>query len=147
VAESWLNMLTTDAVQWNHPANTGETSDRAGTAWLSSIATSPGSGGWTSPAYRPALQFGPYFDALGNPLATSAGAQFCANIRLSWLYPETSGHGSVRAEVRVYWLRDEAAVPSATTHPCDELPDTITAKAGLFHVVQQATTLRENTDR
>jgi prepilin-type N-terminal cleavage/methylation domain-containing protein len=145
VAESWLDMLSADATQWNRPAPNFPTSDRADTAWLTSVSTNPGSGGWIKPSYSANFGFGPYFDTLGNPLPTATNAEFCANIRLSWLYPEASGNGLIRADVRVYWLRDGQTSVTAGTNPCAETPDAITGGATRYHFVQKTTTLRENT--
>lgn len=69
---------------------------------------------WERPLYNTARGFSGAFDALGNPLKDedAGSARFCAHVRQSWLYPNTmavSGNGMLRAEIRVFWLRDGAA--------------------------------------
>ncbi|HEY2408075.1 MAG TPA: prepilin-type N-terminal cleavage/methylation domain-containing protein [Polyangiaceae bacterium] len=148
IAESWLDVLNADAAQWNSPSPTVATQDRTtDTEWLKSVVTNPGSGGWVlpNPAYSTHFQFGSYFDALGNPQQLATGAAFCTNIRLSWLYQETQGNGLIRAEVRVYWLRDGQSSVTANTNPCLETPDNVTAGASHYHFVQKVTALKENT--
>jgi prepilin-type N-terminal cleavage/methylation domain-containing protein len=106
IAQAWQEELTTDAVQWNHPSSTVGASDIGETIWLGEIADH---NDWFQPDYDDDRKFGPAFDALGNPVNSAAQAVFCTHIRLSWLYSETTpikGNGLIRAEVRVFWLRD-----------------------------------------
>jgi hypothetical protein len=91
------------------------------------------------------MAFGPYFDALGSPTgATPVGAAFCTNLRLSWLYPEALGNGLLRAEVRVYWLRDGQTTVTANTNPCLEDPTLVTNNPNRYHFVQKVTALRQS---
>jgi len=109
IAESWLDMLATDAVTWNHPSATNATPDVDQTTWLRFVKPNANTvNDWVLPPYSPVLAFGPAFDALGNPTdPTKGGIAFCSHLRLSWLYqPTVSGNGLIRAEVRVFWLRD-----------------------------------------
>jgi prepilin-type N-terminal cleavage/methylation domain-containing protein len=149
IAESWLDTLSTDAVTWNHP-RPGDPAppDLAQTTWLQFVAPrADTSAGWFYPPYATLpITFGPAFDALGNPvnpLTNAANVAFCSHLRLSWLYqPDAGGNGLIRAEVRVFWLRDGqtfvgnmcaagsvANINNATT---------------TFHFVQKITAIREN---
>ncbi len=116
IAQAWQEALASDATLWNTPSDVSLVSDLGETTWLQQVQSSPGV--WLRPVHSGAgaLAFGPAFDALGNPVdpaAFPARAQFCTHVKLSWLYPEACpagtcppGNGLVRAEVRVFWLRD-----------------------------------------
>jgi hypothetical protein len=82
------------------------------TDWLKLV-----DGGWTKPDYKAGRKFGKAFDALGSPLSDSAAdlsrASYCASVRITTLYSDSEpvmGNGMVRAEIRVYWLRDGASM-------------------------------------
>ena len=149
IAESWLDILQTDASTWNHPSPLDSKSDLQQTLWLKNVATNANATSWFLPEWNSALSFGPAFDALGNPLNTAdlTGAAFCSHLRLSWLYPENaSGNGLIRAEVRVFWLRDGQASPVANVNPCAPgMPiASVTGATQVFHFVQKITAVREN---
>lgn len=100
IAQSWAAQLQLDSTKWR--------TDFTATDWLSLVDD-----GWKRPDYVAARNFGAAFDALGNPLSGSSAdlklARYCANIRLTRLYSENEpvvGNGMLRAEIRVYWLRD-----------------------------------------
>lgn len=96
IAQSWASQLQLDSTRWR--------TDRASTLWLGNVGD-----GWEAYPYNTDRQFGSGFDALGNPVSNLANAQFCANVRLTWLYAENTpvmGNGMMRAEIRVFWLRD-----------------------------------------
>jgi type IV pilus assembly protein PilV len=109
IARTWMERLRADAVQWNHPSNVNINSDLDDTLWISQISSSPGI--WIRPA-DDAKRGSPTADAFGNDVRDPPGdsGAFCTNIRLSWLYgPAQAGAAPpflIRAEVRVYWLRD-----------------------------------------
>jgi prepilin-type N-terminal cleavage/methylation domain-containing protein len=150
IAQSWLDTLSTDAVMWNHP-RAGDAviaTDLPQTTWLQFVTSKADtSANWFFPPYTTVpITFGPAFDALGNPVnpvANAANVAFCSHLRLSWLYqPDSGGNGLIRAEVRVFWLRDGqtflgnmcaagtvANINNATT---------------TFHFVQKITAIREN---
>jgi len=149
IAESWLDMLATDASTWNHPSNSGAASDLGQTVWLTNVqANASAATNWFLPQYSGATgySFGPAFDALGNPVnpATDGGKiAFCSHLRLSWLYqPTASGNGLIRAEVRVFWLRDGQGFAQNMCDPAQ------TANVGgatqTFHFVQKITAIRES---
>ncbi|HEX3855561.1 MAG TPA: prepilin-type N-terminal cleavage/methylation domain-containing protein [Polyangiaceae bacterium] len=149
IAESWLDTLSADGGMWNHP-RTGDLtnfSDIGDTTWLKQAGLqADGASKWFFPAYNPGpIVFGPAFDALGNPVnpATNPGAiAFCSHLRLSWLYqPDTGGNGLIRAEVRVFWLRDGQAF-AANMCAAGSVAN-INNQTSTFHFVQKITAIRE----
>ena len=149
IAESWLDMLRMEGSQWNHPSPLDGTSDLPQLLWLSQVVSNASAGNWFLPAWDPLVSFGPAFDALGNPVNPQNlnGAVFCSHLRLSWLYAQnpSNGNGLIRAEVRVFWLRD-GAIPPGNVNPCT--PGTpaaaVTGATQVFHFVQEITAIREN---
>jgi prepilin-type N-terminal cleavage/methylation domain-containing protein len=145
IAESWLDMLATDASTWNAP---GTGSGLIGnTLWLKNVTSNANATtSWFLPAYSSTLLFGPAFDALGDPInpAGAANIAFCSHLRLSWLYqPQpTTGNGLIRAEVRVFWLKDGQSFPQAmcTTGQVANIGGVVQT----FHFVQKITSIREN---
>jgi type IV pilus assembly protein PilV len=104
VARTWIERLRADATQWNHPSGISPESDLNDTRWLKTV-----NGVWFRPVDDPAGS--PAADALGNDVRDTdlANAAFCTNVRLTWLYgppPAAPPPYLMRAEVRVYWLRD-----------------------------------------
>ena len=104
VARTWIERLRADATQWNHPSPTNPEDDRTDTRWLKTV-----NGVWFRPTDDVAGS--PAADALGNDVRDTdlGNAIFCTNVRLTWLYgppPGTPPPYLMRAEVRVYWLRD-----------------------------------------
>ena len=146
IAQSWLDMLANDAVTWNHPSISNAKPDIDQTLWLQFVKGNANTAGdWFLPTYSNVLGFGPAFDALGNPVnpASATGVAFCSHLRLSWLYqPTASGNGLIRAEVRVFWLRDGQEFAQ------DMCSAAQAAKIGgatqTFHFVQKITGIREN---
>jgi prepilin-type N-terminal cleavage/methylation domain-containing protein len=148
IAESWLDMLATDAVMWNHPSPGNSVPDIGQTTWLQSVKVNANAvNDWILPQYSTLLAFGPAFDALGNPVDPANapnGVAFCSHLRLSWLYqPTSSGNGLIRAEVRVFWLRDGQGF---TQNMCSAAQvANVGGATQTFHFVQKITAIRENT--
>ncbi|HEX2672770.1 MAG TPA: type II secretion system protein [Polyangiaceae bacterium] len=149
IAESWMDMLATDAVMWNHPSPRDPAPDLGETTWLQSVkANANTANDWALPQYSNVLSFGPAFDALGNPLnpatAANGSVAFCSHLRLSWLYqPTVSGNGLIRAEVRVFWLRDGQGFAQNMCSAAQAA--NVGAAPQTFHFVQKITAIRENT--
>lgn len=148
IAQAWLDQLATDAASWNHPSAAVSSSDLTNdTTWLQ-LANTQGDQ-WVRPDFSVTRNFGAGFDALGNPVddTNAADAIFCAHIRLSWLYPDTAGNGLIRAEVRVFWLRDGQGGTVNNQPTCD--PNTgpsLVENAGLkYHFVHQVSAVKQNT--
>jgi type IV pilus assembly protein PilV len=109
IARTWMERLRVDAVQWNNPSASDPNSDLSDTLWLNQITNNEGV--WFRPS-EDAARGSPTADAFGNDVALAdvATGSFCTNIRLSWLYGPPGVTAAppylIRAEVRVYWLRD-----------------------------------------
>jgi type IV pilus assembly protein PilV len=126
IAQAWAGQLEMDATAWRTTFGAG---------WLNDANV------WQRPAYIPARRFGGAFDALGNPLADAdvARASFCTHLRMAWLYPTTmgmGGNGMLRAEIRVFWLRDDEAPLDSNASMC-----------GAGQTATQATSIGLATDR
>jgi len=110
IAQAWAGQLEMDATAWRSAFGAG---------WLNDANV------WQRPPHIPARSFGGAFDALGNPLADAdvAQARFCTHVRMAWLYPSTmdvGGNGMLRAEIRVFWLRDGAVPLDSDKTMCSE---------------------------
>jgi prepilin-type N-terminal cleavage/methylation domain-containing protein len=119
IAQAWAGQLEMDATAWRSSFGTG---------WLNSDNV------WQRPAHIPTREFGGAFDALGNPLANEdvAQARFCTHVRMAWLYPpamDAGGNGMLRAEIRVFWLKDGAVPLDSTTSMCSDSQTTVQAAA------------------
>jgi Tfp pilus assembly protein PilV len=142
IAETWSGQLQMESLAWR--------STLASTAWLGAVDN-----GWTRPAYVTG-RVGGAFDALGNPLTDSSTdlqqARFCTNVRLTYLFqPNTPvvGNGLMRAEIRVYWLRDGEAVTNPADGLCPTGPNaaelkTIGSSVDRYEFVYQTTGVRQH---
>ena len=151
IASAWLDALSADALQWNNPGRTSNSTDLPQTRWLNNVNDT-----WFRPAYDATLAFGPAFDALGNPVdesAVSAGrAVYCTHLRLSWLFPETgnlfgmpvNGNGLIRAEVRVFWLREGGPGAAGVACAASTAPADISPAVATYHFVYQTGGIRQN---
>ncbi len=147
IAQSWQEMLATDATKWNHPDANNSASDLAAdTTWLKKVDTTTA---WFQPDWDATLQFGPAFDALGNPVllpTDAARADFCTHIRLTYLYPPDTpvlGNGLIRTEVRVFWRRPGVDNTDAFCS-AQILPATIGEQVQQYYFVYKAAAVREN---
>ncbi len=142
IAEAWLGQLAADGTRW-------QTTVGGTMAWLGTVNNANMNGAWQLPDYDSTRNFGPGFDPLGAPMAV--GGDFCAHIRLTWLYRDATaggrqGNGLIRTEVRVFWPRDGA---TRVTGDCTSTaPLTIAAisaaiQDGTYHVVTQASAVRQ----
>jgi prepilin-type N-terminal cleavage/methylation domain-containing protein len=148
VARTWIERLRADATQWNHPSFANPESDLADTRWLKTV-----NGVWFRPADD--LAGSPAADALGNDVRDTdlASAVFCTNVRLNWLYGPPPGSPPpylIRAEVRVYWLRDGGggSIEAGKT-VCDPGVDLskISPAVDRYHFVYLASALAQNMAR
>jgi len=145
IAQSWQEMLATDAVMWNSPSAGIPTSDLASTTWLGQVTTT---NAWFQPAWNDGLAFGPAFDALGNPVllpTDAARANFCTHIRLTYLYPDDTpvvGNGMIRAEVRVFWRRP--GVSNMDAFCGAQMPATIGEQVQQYYFVYKTAAVRQN---
>jgi Tfp pilus assembly protein PilV len=107
VAESWIGMLNAEAALWE---GSEVLLTEARHPWLFQGRDTDA---WFRPNYVQRLDFGPAFDALGNPMASSTDASFCVDLRLAPLTRGDAAGRMLRAEVRVMWLRPQPIVSAA----------------------------------
>jgi type IV pilus assembly protein PilV len=149
VAEAWADQLTADGALWftdQAGANTRPT-----TQWLS-LADPTQTVEWFIPAYSPQRAFGTAFSGLGNPVDASLNPgvpAFCAHLRFAFLHSETlptAGNGVIRAQIRVFWLREDATAPLAVSNMknlCTVDDATFATNVSAFHVVYLTTAIRQ----
>jgi prepilin-type N-terminal cleavage/methylation domain-containing protein len=108
IAQAWAGQLEMDGTEWRTTFGNG---------WLNAANV------WQRPPYIADRQFGGAFDALGNPLNDNelSRAAFCSHVRMAWLFPATmgtAGNGMLRAEIRVFWLKDGEVPLDSTASIC-----------------------------
>jgi type II secretory pathway pseudopilin PulG len=142
IANEWLGRLRRDSMTWTEPNAAINTSNiLTSTVWLRNTATLatplPDGANWMVPAI-PVPQFGgsPSFDAIGRELTAADPPFFCVNYRLDWLLVNST----IRAEVRVFWPRYEAAAPASCA---PAIADDAAARQS-FHFVYATSTIRRN---
>jgi prepilin-type N-terminal cleavage/methylation domain-containing protein len=148
VARTWIERLRADAARWNHPSPINSTSDLGDTRWLATV-----DGNWFRPVDDPLGS--PTADAFGNDVtdANLARGIFCTNVRLSWLYgppPGTPPPYLIRAEVRVYWLRDgSGGVIEANKAICDPSINlnNVSSAIDRYHFIYVTSAIAENMAR
>jgi prepilin-type N-terminal cleavage/methylation domain-containing protein len=158
IARTWVERLQRDAMQWTLPNSANPAGNNIGNALLIS-------GNVTGLWFRPTQYLGstpetmsPGFDILGRdlPSASMATAQFCVNVRLTWLVPAALGAsppepGLIRADVRVLWPRGILGGAPSTGF-CDDTVGTVAdpelvmpaAQRPFFHTIYLTTTIKEN---
>jgi len=149
IARTWVERLRGDAMVWNFPSGLNESSDIADTVWLNGNIAAPGAADWFRPVNQSVGIYGVH-DALGrdDPTAVAApNGPFCVNLRLTWIRLDKS----VRAEVRVYWLRQGIGGWTTPSVPASPLcgsdpknPPGIQFETVTYHFVQVATMIRQN---
>lgn len=147
IAEAWIDQLTADGSTWTTDGN--NTSTLINTVWLKAT-TQNSTGAWDKPVYSAALGFGPAFGPLGQPRDPTDQPQldhFCAHIRLAFLQNEaatsTAGNGVIRAQVRVFWLRDDQSANAPTGNICAVTDSDFSNNLESFHVVYLTTSIRQ----
>jgi prepilin-type N-terminal cleavage/methylation domain-containing protein len=140
VAAAWAGQLEMDGSAWRNTFAAG---------FLNT------DGVWERPAYVATRNFGAAFDALANPLSDSAAdlakARFCSHVRMSWLFPNNvgrAGNAVLRAEIRVFWLRDGSS-PLNNGAFCDPaqtpaLAAQIGQRTDLYHFVYETVAVRQH---
>jgi type IV pilus assembly protein PilV len=164
IAEGWADELDADAQLWTPRANGGGANipTVGNTDWLNNVNTLT----WFRPNFVARRQFGPAFGPLGqtlDPGIQGAQAQFCVDLRLGWIRPEVatasagttttalprSGNGVIRAQVRVFWPREDVPVtttgPNASKAMCDPAngPGPDDSNLVFYNVIYLTTTIRE----
>jgi len=142
IGETWLGILQAEAALWDN----SDSLDR--TTWL---AQSVAEEDWFRPNHDDTtLNFGPAFDPLGNPLsqANVGNARYCVDLRVAPLTAINAGGGMKRAEVRVFWLRDQVLLSGsavAPAHACSFTSDAmdVVQQSSMFHFVFLSTAVRQ----
>jgi prepilin-type N-terminal cleavage/methylation domain-containing protein len=157
IARGWIERLRRDGMTWTLPDDLTPTppgnwgtntylitqmmSGAAPGTWIYPIPPAAGANnGNADPGY------GRAFDILGRDITLTGNAQagvvFCSNLRGDWLVPNQL----LRAEVRVYWLRQLFAAPTSTF--CSPTENLTTTGAGgaaqVYHFVYAATAIARN---
>lgn len=149
IARTWAERLESDALLWNHPSAANPNSDLADTRWISANVGGPSQSAWFRPVDAGTGIYGVHHatgkdDSSGD----NVDGPFCVNLRLTWLRPDQD---LIRAEVRVYWLRDGIQpgvdeLPEVASPLCGSstTPPNITGQQELYHFVHVTTALRKN---
>jgi prepilin-type N-terminal cleavage/methylation domain-containing protein len=160
IARTWVERLQRDAMAWTLPGPDGAGSNLATNALIvGNILNSPGQ--W----FLPDQEMGavpettsPGFDILGRdlPQTALASADFCVNVRLTWLSQAPNPLDLIRADVRVIW---PIAITNSYPGFCNEAtakaadPNTDSAaqrdpnadpNAPVFHTLYVTTSIKEN---
>jgi hypothetical protein len=152
IANEWLGRLQRDSSLWTAPSSDNPTVNNLvqNTRWLGQIASC---GQFCTPPMPTGAADGqsPAFDMFGRDLpAGTTDAWYCVQYRLTWIadpgtVPPLKLTGLMRAEVRVYWNRLEAApIGNCAAPPPEAIP---TTTASPWHMVYAATAIRPNPRR
>lgn len=115
IASAWIDRLKIDGLAWRKTTSGGTTIND--TRWLKTVGEDyPQIGGnenvWFRPGIDMTLGYSPAADVRGHDITDAAKtkeAAFCTNVRLVQLMPNM-----VRADVRVFWLRNRGTNVSDT---------------------------------
>ncbi|MFW5739929.1 MAG: type IV pilus modification PilV family protein [Myxococcota bacterium] len=148
IARTWVERLQADAMLWNHPSPAITQPDLGDTQWLSQV-TDPSTLVWFRPEDGTENLYGVHYATGADDRSGDLNGPFCVNIRLSWLRQ----NAMMRAEVRVYWLRD--GIQPHKDDLSEEVPNPMCGAAAspappvegaqdVFHYVYVTTALRKN---
>jgi len=154
IAREWLERLRRDAMTWTFPDGTHSQNWSSNTFLVSQMGASANAGRWLWPTTPTAGSnsgaadpgYGRTFDILGRDLPVAGAAQpaaaFCVNIRGDWLIQDEL----IRAQVRVYWLRQLFAAPSGAFCSGNDTPDATGTGGGtqVYHFIYAATAIARN---
>jgi hypothetical protein len=152
IARTWVERLQRESMSWTQPGNL------ANANVLNSVVAT--SGAW----FLPVQDMGsvpetasPGFDILGRDLALTdlPNADFCVNVRLTWLTVPPAAQDLMRADVRVIWpIGIINSLPGFCNAQLGATDDPNTGKAivdknadpnaPIFHAIYLTTTLKEN---
>jgi len=107
ITERWIERIERDSLSWSKQGL--NSSELAGTAYLSGLAGTVSSTDWFRPS--PADVDEHYaFDYFGEDTDTAAEIKYCTNLKLSWLRQGSSA----RVDVRTFWYRAGHLTGTAT---------------------------------
>jgi prepilin-type N-terminal cleavage/methylation domain-containing protein len=157
IARTWVERLQKDAMAWTLPSAANSSGNNFANAPLLANHVN---GNWFLPVDEMGATpevMSPGFDILGRDLiqANLPQAQFCANVRLTWLVPQSlpGEPGLIRADVRVLWPRALYNSPVGGTGAgfCIDAvasqanPDVYTlGQQPTYHAIYLTTTIKEN---
>lgn len=114
-------------------------------AWLK-----PDDAKWQRLDYDANRKFGSAFDGFGTALTPAEVGQglarFCSNVRVKWLFPANMGrtnNGVMRAEIRVYWVREGTDASKFCTEDDSSLAK-LGASPDLYQFVYETVALRDH---
>jgi hypothetical protein len=160
IARTWVERLQRDAMVWTLPGPDGNGNNINNALIIGTVATNT-AGTWFLPdqelGQTSPESMSPGFDILGRDVLP-ANADFCVNVRLSFLPQPPAPQDLVRADVRVIW---PIGVLSSATGFCNPalsvLPDPNTYRGAgvvvdpnadpstpIFHTIYLSTSIREN---
>lgn len=146
IARTWIERLRADAAVWNHPSGLNSMTDLDETVWLNGYVRPQNAPAWVRPENAKLKLYGVH-DALGrdDPSGQNLDGPFCVNLRLTWHRPNRS----MRAEVRVYWLRQgiqgtTKTVPNPLCGATPNNPPNVQYDTDLYHFVQATTLINQN---
>jgi|HubBroStandDraft_6_1064221.scaffolds.fasta_scaffold856003_2 prepilin-type N-terminal cleavage/methylation domain-containing protein len=163
IARTWVERLERDAMSWTQPGPESNGNNIGNALIVSQVVNN--SGQWFLPQQELGLTvpeaMSPAFDILGRdlPLLQLGSADFCVNVRLTWLTQTALPPGGdlIRADVRVLWPigiinslpgfcnSDTAALPDPNIDPKVINPAGGDPNAPVFHTLYLTTTIKENT--
>lgn len=142
----WVERLQRDSMQWTLPSPSSPSANNFSNATL---LFNHVTGAWFVPAIATSgggQVISPAFDILGRDLASTTGALFCVNVRLTFLVSDSTypQNNLIRADVRVLWPRGISTVAPAgggcaTTVGQSAAPDPTT-----YQAIYTTTVIREN---
>ena len=158
IARTWVERLQRESMAWTQPGPGGGVSNLANAPVLNNIVVAPGA--W----FLPTQEMGgvpetasPGFDILGRDLALAdlPTADFCVNVRLTFLTVAPATQDLIRADVRVIWpigiINSYPGFCNAQLGALDD-PNTGMAlsdpnadpNAPIFHALYLTTSIKEN---
>ncbi len=152
IARTWIERLRSDATKWNHPSPLNPNSDiDTDTMWLANKVQQQGAPPvWFRPEDTTRSIYGVH-DALGkDEMSGSKNGPFCVNMRLGYL---RANQAIIRAEIRVYWLRQgvQYGGTTLTMQPPNPLcgatttaPPAVHGANDVFHFVYATTAIAKN---
>jgi prepilin-type N-terminal cleavage/methylation domain-containing protein len=163
IARTWVERLERDGMSWTEPGPENSGNNIANALIISQVVNNNGQ--WFLPQQEIGLTvpetMSPGFDILGRdlPLMQLGSADFCVNVRLTWLTQTALPPGGdlIRADVRVLWPigiinslpgfcnQTTAALLDPNTDPNVALAAGADPNSPVFHQLYLTTTIKENT--
>lgn len=145
IARTWIERLRSDAAVWNHPSAMNSMTDLNETVWLNNYVRPENAPAWVRPENADLKLYGVH-DALGRDVPTGdLTGPYCVHLRLTW----HRLNRSMRAEVRVYWLRSgitgtDKSIPNPLCGQAPNNPPNIQDDTDLYHFVHATTLINQN---